>query len=498
MSSKEGPVGSQSLVDTDWESESSDLGGAGERGAAKSGGSRLSKHKRHGDKEPGESADSDSDGIEYIGSTRLGAAGLLEMGDVPASTMAGDRLREECVVEDFVGGEWEARAKTAAGMLNEWRSWMDGYEGAYIEAENGAGEVKQWDMLNSYHEERANKHYARVKGLEREIEASREWSDSITTVMLTFTASNRREDGGMRAVGDHMRDIVDGGWESARKMLNKALSGFERSCKIRIWEPHKSGYGHMHVAVFIDDEGQEVEAADFEGVMASHVDNCKPAGRDAHHNEACDEHYEGDDWGDVEAGCNDCHQPVSVSYGESVENLASYVCEYIAQFGESWDDRELSEQMFLAASWATNTRRFNPDREATTLMQRDLFRQATGADPERYPYRFKRWKNPDKDAKPEQYNGNSEEDAHGGISGVTIDPEAEEVVVHGDSESGDESGESGGGGEGEGECWSLTAIGQRREGQEDDRAPPPEDGGGGYMKTIDGGPDHQPIDAGSW
>jgi hypothetical protein len=60
-------------------------------------------------------------------------------------------------------------------------------------------------------------------------------------------------------------------------------------------------------------------------------------------------------------------------------------------------------------------------------MKRDLFRQATGCDPVQFPERFKRWRSDDKTARPETFRGNGEEDAHGGESGVTIDPEAEEV-----------------------------------------------------------------------
>jgi hypothetical protein len=152
-----------------------------------------------------------------------------------------------------------------------------------------------------------------------------------------------------------MRDIMEG-YDAARKQLHKALSG-QKWEYARVWEPHESGYGHLHLAVFVEDNGDNeiVEPGDFEKAMRSHVDNCDPAGWDAHRPDGN-----------------------AVSINRDVNNLGTYISEYIGVFGEDALERPMNQQMFYATCWATGTRRVDFSNGAHEMMAREEFRRETG------------------------------------------------------------------------------------------------------------------------
>jgi hypothetical protein len=140
-----------------------------------------------------------------------------------------------------------------------------------------------------------------------------------------------------------------------------------------VWEPHADGYGHLHLAIFVEADGDELDAETFAPVMRSHVENCGPAGSDAH---------------DVEGD--------AVSVRDDVENLGSYISEYIGIFGDETLNRPITEQMFYAVTWATNTRRVDFSNGAQEIMERAKVRRAfrrdtDGLDPEDCPEGFEEW-----------------------------------------------------------------------------------------------------------
>ena len=274
-----------------------------------------------------------------------GGAGLR-----PVSVEPGRQLRDEAVHELTSG----VQARPWYSVVSEWRDWYAGYLSAHIEYEGPDGETARTRLENSYQPEYGKRYYAKLKDLERGIE--REY-ESLTTVMLTFTASTENDKGGPRCPADHMRDIMDG-YDAARKQLHKALDG--RTWEYaRVWEPHQSGYGHLHMAVFVEDDGHDLGPGDFEGAMRSHVSNCDPAGWEAHR-------PDGD----------------SVSLNREVENLGSYISEYIGIFGDEVLNRPMKEQAFYATCWATGTRRVDFSNGAHDLMAKEQFRRETGLRPE--------------------------------------------------------------------------------------------------------------------
>ena len=270
----------------------------------------------------------------------------------PLSVEPGRQLRDEAV-HDVTGGP---QARPVYAVISEWRDWYHGYLNAHIEYEGPEGQTARTRLENSYQPEYGKRYYAKLKDFERATE--REYED-LTTVMLTLTASNENAEGGPRCPADHMRDIMDG-YDAARKQLHKTLSGRNWEYA-RVWEPHESGYGHLHLAVFVEEEGdgEIVEPGDFEAAMRSHVENCGPAGWDAHR-------PDGD----------------AVSINRDVNNLGTYISEYIGVFGEDALERPMHQQMFFATCWATGTRRVDFSNGAHEMMGRERFRRETGLRPE--------------------------------------------------------------------------------------------------------------------
>jgi hypothetical protein len=326
--------------------------------------SRPSKNNRHGWRER------PSHENLPVGPSDLPHAGLR-----PLSVEPERRLRDEAVLENSEG----AQARPWYSVVSEWRDWYDGYLGSHIEYEAEDGETARAPLENSYMPEYGKRYYAKLKDFERGVNRTFE---GLTTVMLTLTASHQNANGGWRCPADHMRDVMDG-YDAARKQLHKVLSGRNWEYA-RVWEPHQSGYGHLHLAVFVEDEDgrRDLDAGDFEPVMRSHVENCRPAGWDAHRNRPCEEHATEavTPWKAAVSGCDDCDVPVSVK--DDVGDLGCYISEYIGIFGDETLNRPMTEQMFYATCWATNTRRVDFSNGAHDLMNKEQFRRETGLRPE--------------------------------------------------------------------------------------------------------------------
>jgi hypothetical protein len=405
--------------------------------------SRPSKNNRHGGSQAPETSDTD-----LVPSQLPDDSPALR----PISVEPDTSLRDEAVMVDDGDGKpmpvyqlppderpaGEYRGRPTYRVLNEWRDWMRGYESAHIEYESPEGETVRSKLENSYQQEYANRYYARIKDFERGVR--RAYGDGLTTAMLTFTASSENANGGPRCPADHMMEIREG-WRTCRKVLHKALDG-RRWQYVRIWEPHKSGYGHLHVGVFVHGDGIEAEA--FRPVFRSYVENVEAAGTEAHR-------VNGDD--------------AAISINDNVENLGSYLSEYIGQYGEKLQERSLQEQIFYATTWATNTRRVDFSNGAQELIKFEEFRRETGLNPEGRGGReaFERWRSSD-----------------GGDGGTT---ESDSKGREGAARSGGDGSES------EADGWgvsNLTYVRHRQREQVDASA------GGISMTRIDGRPGTDP------
>lgn len=252
----------------------------------------------------------------------------------------------------------ELQGRSVHRNLREWRDWMIGYENSHIEYEDPHGGIERGPLENSYQQRYQKRYYAKIKDWERGIE--RELED-LTTVMLTFSASSKNGLGGWRCPADQMRDIADG-WDTGYSTLWNVLDGYEWDYA-KVWEPHQSGYGHMHVAVAIEDPAGTISAETFRPVMRSYVRNVDAAGSEAH--------------GLTTPGMGD-----AVSVNDDVDNLGSYIAEYVGMFGDEALDRSIETQLFYSTCWATGTRRVEFSGRAQDRIAREHFRRETGLRPE--------------------------------------------------------------------------------------------------------------------
>lgn len=302
--------------------------------------------------------------------SELSPSDLPEGARRPISVEAGTGLRDECISVQTASGYRstldgfeevpegaELQARPTYAVVNEWREWFEGYRNAHIEYLDPDGETVRTPLENSFQPEYGKRYYGKLKGFERE--AGRQW-EGLTTVMLTFSATNENAKGHRRCIADHMRGIADG-WSAARKAVHRVLDGY-RWEYARVWEPHQSGYGHMHVAIFVEDPADEIAAEQFRPVMRSYVGRVDPAGSEAH--------------GLTTLGLGD-----AVSVNSDVNNLGTYISEYIGIFGQEPTERPVSEQVFYSICWATGTRRVDFSNGAHELMAMDRFRQETGLTP---------------------------------------------------------------------------------------------------------------------
>ena len=244
-----------------------------------------------------------------------------------------------------VRGDVKLRAETIeseSGEARDWRTtvqmyrrWLDGYtgenSGALILEDEDGNEFKKSANVR-FGEHRAKKEYARLHNLHDGLEDEYE---NLHIAMLSLTASSRNDRGGLRCPADHLHD-VDASRDAVMASLRRQLEN-RRYQTAWVLEPHKSGYVHRHLVVFV--EGA-VPRSVFEPLIDSHLNNCEPARKPAHE-------Y---------ADCIDV-KPVERDGDDAVNSIAYYLAEYISDSFEPTEDTPEHVEKFNALLWATGKRR---------------------------------------------------------------------------------------------------------------------------------------------
>lgn len=313
---------------------------------------------------------------------------LDEMGDRairPCSVRDDVKLREECASEKD-GLEGRRRSKPMHSILNEFLSWYNGYRHAHLRFKSPDGEIVRAPMKNSHQPAYGAKYYARIKALERQV---RHEYDDLHVVMLTFTGSTRNAKGGWRCPADHLRDVVSS-WRPNRgrgvyHALRDSLDGKAWEYGL-VLEHHKSGYGHVHCAVFVDGE---VTAEDFYPAIDAHLRCCEIAHRDAHDYFATEvdtrpisiRKVVTDFDYSLAAGMGLLHdQPINDPNPKRpdledlegmVSNVGSYIAEYIGAYGAPLFERSLGELMFRASCWATGSQMVRFSNGANEMIRKE-------------------------------------------------------------------------------------------------------------------------------
>ena len=268
-------------------------------------------------------------------------AGHREALNRPLTVNPGVSLRTEAIADHKDG----LQPKSWGGTVRAWRDWYRDAEETQAVFENPEGDQVKGSDPSRFHPGYADKQYAKLKDLERGIQA--EYGRRLHTAMLTLTASTTTEDGEPRPPVDHLLDL-DSSWEAVRRELHRVLEG-RRWEYLAILEPHDSGYIHAHVAVFV--EGVITEDM-FRPVIDAHIRNCPTAGREAHENAVSVK------W----AGGRD------TDGDDHINNLAIYLAEYLGTYGESGLEAPENQQMANAVLWATGKQRWRPSNGAQQYM----------------------------------------------------------------------------------------------------------------------------------
>jgi hypothetical protein len=266
----------------------------------------------------------------------------------PVSVNDSTKLRDEALAERDDEGY---RAENWATALREFLGWYNGYRTSHLVFNDPEGHRVRAPMPNSHQPQYGDTYYARLKAFER---VALDRYDNPHVVMLTLTASSTNANGGWRCPADHLREIVDSFSTNVRPALHRAID-CDQWEYAKVLEHHKSGYGHMHVAIFCDGE---VSEADFHPAIDAHLRNCDPAGTEAHNYHSPDPTERPISVNRVDPDLD----PENYNADGPVGNLGSYVAEYVGSHGSELFDRDLPELMFRTVAWATPTQRvtFSP------------------------------------------------------------------------------------------------------------------------------------------
>jgi hypothetical protein len=280
----------------------------------------------------------------------------------PVAVRESALLREEALSEKHGEDDEAYRARNWSSVLREFLTWYNDYRWMHLRFRDPDGNLVRSNMPNSHQPGYGDIYYARLKALERQV---LEQFENPHIALLTFTGSTKNGNGGWRCPADHLRDVVDPFGSNVRPALHRALSHVDQWEYAKVLEHHKSGYGHMHVAVFVDGE---VSEADFRPAIDAHLQHCEIAHRDAH-----DYYAEETEARPISVNSLDTDlDPEDYDDAEDViGNLASYVAEYIGSHGKELFDRSIGELMFRAASWATGTQRVTFSPGANELIEED-------------------------------------------------------------------------------------------------------------------------------
>ena len=258
----------------------------------------------------------------------------------------GVQLRKD--VYDFGALDGD-RAVSWRQATRNWRDYIENTDGMKTIFENGQGDTVKAEQTHRFAPDYADKQYAKLKDLERGI--SREYGKRLHTVMLTFTGS-WCPDGEPLPPVDHL-DELDSSWDGVTSALDRALEG-KRYERLAILEPHKSGYFHIHMAVFVDGR---VTRDTFAPVIRSHVSNCDLAEWDAH-----------DVTDDSTISVRHAGLDRDQDDDEALDELAIYLAEYLGTYGDDPLDAPEHVQAANAVLWATGKQRWRPSNGAQQYM----------------------------------------------------------------------------------------------------------------------------------
>jgi len=240
----------------------------------------------------------------------------------------------------------------------------------FLQDEN-TGDRLAIDEIHRFSESYLKKQYAEIKQLERNWEDRHE---DFNVSMITLTGSNRTDSGDYVPPVDHLQQLKDG-WSNAYESLYNVMREAEEWDYLKLLEPHKSGYPHMHIAVF---HTNDLTVSDFEPVVNSHLNTCELAGEEAHQLISMEEQqkrkYKARDGQYPDLGCVTTkeHDP---SQGGAGTYVASYISKELNREGTVLEASD-SLKRFYALMWATNSKRFTKSQSSKEKIEEQHIQEA--------------------------------------------------------------------------------------------------------------------------
>jgi hypothetical protein len=168
----------------------------------------------------------------------------------PLTDRDGITLRTE--VRDLVHLNAD-RAISWNGTINRYRDYIRDKREVETVFENcETGDTATGSSPHRFHRDYSAKQYAKLKDLERGVQAR--YGKRLHSGMLTLTASSTPNGDPLPSV-DHLDELLSS-WSAVSRALRRVLED-RRSARLAILEPHpgdgpNNGYLHIHIAVFID------------------------------------------------------------------------------------------------------------------------------------------------------------------------------------------------------------------------------------------------------
>ena len=282
----------------------------------------------------------------------------------PLTDRDGITLRKEVLDHDHLDRDHVDRPISWNGAITQFRDYIKDKRNVETVFENSAtGELATGSSPHRFATDYADKQYAKLKDLERGVQAR--YGKRLHSAMLTLTASSTPNDEPLPCV-DHLDELLSS-WSSVSRTLRRVLDDY-RSARLAILEPHpgdgpNNGYLHIHIAVFVDGY---IKPEAFQPVLDAHLRNCDLATADAHTTDDIQIRHAG---ADRQPGYNHSLAEGIDCDTEQLGELAIYLAEYLGTYGD--DDPLGAPEHVQAANallWATNRQRWRPCSTAQSLM----------------------------------------------------------------------------------------------------------------------------------
>lgn len=158
-------------------------------------------------------------------------------------------MAEEPVVRAVEEGDTR-RIRTvgeAIARLEEYVSIRDGQVLTLTRQTEDGPEVLNLPYNHRWTDDYRDMMYARLKAAERAL--LRKYQDPLPTTMLTLTVRQTDENGEPLPYATVLDNLKES-WGKFRKAINRAIPDGMDYDYLRMVEPHKTGYPHVHVALF--------------------------------------------------------------------------------------------------------------------------------------------------------------------------------------------------------------------------------------------------------